>query len=106
MANLISRTACYTLGVRAADATAAKPILGDSFAQRFMSDDAKAVWEEFKSFRPANGSNAASHAIIDTHLSRALATEPQATVVVIGAGCVHWFEMSGSRPPDLTLDVT
>lgn len=86
MANPISRTAYYTLGVRAADATTPKPILGDTFAQRFMNDDAKAVWEEFKSFRPANGSNAARHAIIDEHLRRAIASDPQATIVIIGAG--------------------
>ena len=86
MANPISRTAYYTLGVRAADAGTARPILGDTFAQRFMNDDAKAVWEEFKSFRPANGSNAARHAIIDEHLTRAIAADANATIVIIGAG--------------------
>jgi methyltransferase (TIGR00027 family) len=86
MANPISRTAYYTLGVRAADAARATPILGDTFAERFMNEDAKAVWEEFKSFTPANGSNAARHAIIDEHLRRAIADDPQATIVIIGAG--------------------
>ena len=86
MANPISRTAYYTLGVRAADAVKPKPILGDTFAQRFMNDAAKAVWEEFKSFTPANASNAARHAIIDTYLSRELNADPRATVVIIGAG--------------------
>ncbi len=42
--------------------------------------------EEFKSFTPANGSNAARHAIIDEHLRRAIAEDPQATIVIIGAG--------------------
>ena len=86
MANPISRTAYYTLAVRAADAATAKPILGDTFAQKFMNDDAKAVWEEFKSFTPPNASNAARHAMIDAHLRRALAADPQATIVIIGAG--------------------
>lgn len=86
MANPVSRTAYYTLAVRAADAASAHPILGDTFAQRFMNDEAKAVWEEFKSFRPPNISNAARHVMIDTHLRRALADDPQATVVIIGAG--------------------
>lgn len=86
MANPISRTAYYTLGVRAADAASAKPILGDTFAQHFMNEDAKAVWEEFKSFTPPNASNAARHVMIDEHLRRALATDPQATIVIIGAG--------------------
>jgi methyltransferase (TIGR00027 family) len=86
MPNPISRTAYYTLALRAADASAAKPILGDTFAQRFMNDDAKAVWEEFKSFTRPNGGNAARHAIIDAHLTRAIAADPKATIVIVGAG--------------------
>jgi methyltransferase (TIGR00027 family) len=86
MANPISRTAYYTLAVRAADAASARPLLGDTFAERFMNDDAKAVWEEFKSFTAPNVSNAARHVMIDTHLRRALAEDPQATIVIIGAG--------------------
>ena len=86
MANPISRTAYYTLAVRAADAESAHPVLGDRFAQRFMNDDARAVWEEFKSFTPPNASNAARHAMIDEHLRRALVDDPQATIVIIGAG--------------------
>jgi len=101
MANPISRTAYYTLAVRAAEAERAQPILGDTFAQRFMNDGAKAVWEEFKSFTRANASNAARHAMIDEHLRRALAADSQATIVIIGAGFDtrafrlrggHWFE--------------
>jgi methyltransferase (TIGR00027 family) len=86
MANPISRTAYYTLGVRAADAASPRPVLADNFAQRFMNEDAKAVWEEFKSFTPPNVSNAARHAMIDTHLRRAIAADPRATIVIIGAG--------------------
>jgi methyltransferase (TIGR00027 family) len=101
MANPISRTAYYTLAVRAADAARSKPILGDTFAQRFMNEEATALWQEFTSFRPANGSNAARHAIIDEHLRRAIAEDPQATIVIVGAGFDtrafrlrggHWFE--------------
>jgi methyltransferase (TIGR00027 family) len=86
MPNPISRTAYYTLAVRAADAKTAKPILGDTFAQRFMNEPATALWEEFKGFLPANASNAARHAIIDGHLQRALAQDSQATIVIVGAG--------------------
>ena len=86
MPNPISRTAYYTLAVRAADAARTTPILGDTYAQRFMNDEANAVWEEFKSFTPANASNAARHAMIDTHLARALKADPRATVVIIGSG--------------------
>ena len=98
MPNPISRTAYYTLGVRAADAATPKPILGDTFAARFMNDEAKAVWQEFTSFTPANGSNAARHAIIDEHLRNAIAADPQATIVVIGAGFdTRAFRLPGGR---------
>src|SRR5687767_6825326 len=98
MPNPISRTAYYTVAVRAADAATPKPILGDTFAQRFMNDSAKAVWEEFKSFTPANGSNAARHAMIDAHLMRAIAEDPRATIVIIGAGFdTRAFRLRGGR---------
>jgi methyltransferase (TIGR00027 family) len=102
MANPISRTAYYTLAVRAADAERAKPILGDTFAQKFMNDGAKAVWEEFKSFTKPNAGNTARHAMIDDHLRPALVADPQATIIIIGAGFDarafrhhggHWVEL-------------
>ncbi|MFA5911098.1 MAG: class I SAM-dependent methyltransferase [Vicinamibacterales bacterium] len=98
MANPISRTAYYTLGVRAADAAGANPMCGDTFAQRFMNDDAQRVWEEFKDFTPPNASNAARHAMIDAHLRRELAADPDATVVIIGAGFdTRAFRLQGGR---------
>ena len=98
MPNPISRTAYYTLAVRAADAQTAQPILGDTFAQRFMDDAATAVWQEFKGFLPANASNAARHAIIDGHLARALTQDPQATIVIVGAGFdTRAFRLHGGR---------
>jgi len=98
MANPISRTAYYTLAVRAADAQRPKPILGDTFAGRFMNDDAKALWEEFKSFTKANASNAARHAMIDEHLQHAIAADPQAAIVIIGTGFdTRAFRLSGGQ---------
>jgi methyltransferase (TIGR00027 family) len=98
MANPISRTAYYTLGVRAADAASTNPICGDTFAARFMNDDAKQVWEEFKTFTSPNVSNAGRHAMIDEHLGRELARDPGATVVIIGAGFdTRAFRLSGGR---------
>lgn len=98
MANPISRTAYYTLGVRAADASNSRPLCGDAFAGRFMNDEANRVWEEFKDFRFPNGSNAARHAMIDDHLRRALAADPHATVVIIGAGFdTRAYRLQGGR---------
>jgi len=98
MANPISRTAYYTLGVRAADAASDTPICGDRLAERFMNDEARQVWEEFKSFTLPNASNAARHVMIDEHLQRALAADPSATVVIIGCGFdTRAFRLSGGR---------
>lgn len=98
MANPISRTAYYTLGVRAADAAAPRPLCGDTFAQRFMNDDARKVWEEFAELVWPNASNAARHVMIDDHLRRVLAANPAATVVIVGAGFdTRAYRLRGGR---------
>jgi methyltransferase (TIGR00027 family) len=98
MENPISRTAYYTLGVRAWDAAQPTPICGDSFAARFMSAEAEKIWEQFQDFPRPNASNAARHAIIDEHLSTELATHPNARVVVIGAGFdTRAFRLKGGQ---------
>ena len=98
MSNPISRTAYYTLGVRAADAASTIPLCGDTFAARFMNDEARQIWEEFKTFTPPNVSNAARHAMIDEHLRRELTRDPQATVVIIGAGFdTRAYRLKGGR---------
>jgi len=86
MTNPISKTAYYTLGVRAWDAALPKPVCGDSFAKLFMNDDAQKVWHEFKGYLRPNASNASRHAIIDSQLREALRAAPDSRVVIIGAG--------------------
>jgi methyltransferase (TIGR00027 family) len=98
MPNPISRTAYYPLVVRANDAASRRPIGRDTYAHVFMNDDAQRVWEEFKSFRAPNGSNAARHVMIDDHLQRALDADPHAPVVIIGAGFdTRAFRLKGGR---------
>jgi methyltransferase (TIGR00027 family) len=100
--NPISRTAYYTLGVRAQDASRPKPLCGDSFAVSFMNAEAQSIWDQFKEFRRPNACNAARPGIIDEHLNTELAATPKARVVVIGAGFDtrafrlrggHWVEV-------------
>ena len=86
MSNPISRTAYYTLGVRAWDASRSKPVCGDSFAKDFMNEEAQNVWREFKDQLMPNASNASRHAIIDTYLHDALSVASDSQVVIIGAG--------------------
>jgi methyltransferase (TIGR00027 family) len=86
MNNAISKTAYYTLGVRVADAASRRPLCGDSFASKFVDEEATRVWEHFKDFRNPNASNASRHRIIDELLQAEFSQQPQARVVVIGAG--------------------
>jgi methyltransferase (TIGR00027 family) len=98
MPNPISRTAYYPLVVRAMDAASQRPIGRDTYAHVFMNEDAQRIWEEFKSFKAPNGSNAARHVMIDDHLQRGLNTDPAAPVVIIGAGFdTRAFRLKGGR---------
>jgi len=98
MQNPISRTAYYTLGARAWDASQPKPMCGDSFASSFMNAEAQSIWDQFKDFKRPNACNAARHAIIDEHLSTVLAANPKARVVVLGAGFdTRAFRLKGGR---------
>lgn len=63
-----------------------------------MNDDARAVWEEFKSFTPPNVSNAGRHAMIDAHLRRELAAGPAAPIIITGAGFdARAFRLPGGK---------
>jgi methyltransferase (TIGR00027 family) len=98
MKNPVSRTAYYTLGVRAWDASLPNPVCGDSFAKVFMDDEAKKIWAEFKDEARPNASNAARHAIIDKFLQQALNSKPDSLVVIVGAGFdTRAFRLKGGR---------
>lgn len=100
--NPISKTAYYTLSVRAWDATLAKPACGDNYASVFMNEEATGVWAEFKNQKGPNASNASRHAIIDNQLRDVLNSKPDSLVIIIGAGFDtrafrlqggHWVEV-------------
>src|SRR6188474_2778247 len=76
--NPISKTAYYTLGVRAWDATLPKPACGDTFAKIFMNEDAQKIWQVFKDDLKPNASNASRHAIIDGQVADALRSHSNA----------------------------
>ncbi|GMU03164.1 hypothetical protein KH5H1_72850 [Corallococcus caeni] len=98
MANAISKTAYYTLACRAEDARQPRPLCGDTFASRFMDDEARQVWARFQSFHKANTSNAARHQIIDARVQEELDRAPDARVVVLGAGFdTRAYRLRGGR---------
>jgi len=68
------------------DAQSAHPICGDEYAEAFMNDEGRAVFEAFADDTNPNTSNVARHRIVDDVLRCALAKHPNLTVVLVGAG--------------------
>jgi len=98
MANATSKTAYYTLGARVADAASRRPILGDSYASKFVDEEATRIWERFKGLRNPNAGNASRHRIIDELVQAELSQQRQARVVVIGAGFdTRAYRLDGGR---------
>lgn len=98
MKNKISRTAYYTMGLRAADAAGPRPVCGDTYAKLFFDHEAELVWREFKADKYPNASNAARHRIIDEFVQQQLVANPKRRVVIIGAGFdTRAFRLKGGR---------
>jgi len=94
----IAKTAYYCCGVRMADAQSARPVCGDTLAQRFMDAEARALFKRFERFHGPNASNAARHRIIDDLLRERLAAEPGLTVLLLGAGFdTRAFRLKGGQ---------
>ena len=94
----VSKTAFYCTGVRALDARKPKPACGDTYAERFMDDEAWRWFEPFRQFTGPNISNASRHRIIDDLLRERLAANPELQVVIIGAGFdSRAFRLPGGR---------
>jgi methyltransferase (TIGR00027 family) len=94
----IAKTAYYCCGVRAADAASPRPICGDQFAQRFMNDEARAVFAGFTTMTAPNASNATRARIIDDWLRQRLLATPGQRVIVLGAGFdTRAFRLAGGR---------
>lgn len=94
----IAKTAYYCCGVRMLDARSANPVCGDHLAERFMDDEARALFRRFEGFAGPNASNAARHRIVDDLLRERLAADPELPVVLLGAGFdTRAFRLAGGR---------
>ena len=85
-ANPVSTTAYWTLAARYADATGAKPVANDTYAERFIDDTARAVAERFSSLKGAFASVPVRHRIVDDLLRAELERDPTMLVVLLGCG--------------------
>lgn len=84
--NPVSATAYWTLAARYADAAGEHPVGNDTFAERFMNDEARSVADRFRSHTRASGSFPVRHRIIDELVARELERDPALRVVLIGSG--------------------
>ena len=82
----VSKTAYYCCGVRMMDALSTKPLVNDTFAKLLMGEEGLRYWESFKNFTSPNGSNVARCYLIDSWIKTQLQTNPETTIILIGAG--------------------
>jgi methyltransferase (TIGR00027 family) len=98
--NAVAKTAYYCCGVRAADAKSGNPICGDTFAERFMTEEGRAAFAHFDKpeYRDPNKSNAVRARIIDDILRDEIAARPDVPVFIVGAGFdTRAFRLGGGR---------
>ncbi len=84
--NSVSNTAYYCCGVRMEDANRVRPVCNDVYAERFMDEKGRRIFEPFKTEKMPNISNITRCRLIDDHLQAELAENGQLTIINIGAG--------------------
>lgn len=68
------------------DAQSARPVCGDSYAERFMDERGMQIFRRFAALPGPNVSNVARARYIDDLLRTRLASNPQLQIVVVGCG--------------------
>ena len=97
-ANPVSVTAYWTLAARHADATGPRPVGNDTYAERFMDDDARAVAERFSALKRPFQSFPVRHRVIDDMLREELGRDRGARIVVVGCGFdTRPYRLDGGR---------
>ncbi len=92
----VSKTAFYCCAIRAWDADSPRPIVGDQYARRFMTDEMWAVMEPYRAERYPNAANLVRPRVIEDVLRDDLARNPRRRVVLLGAGFdSRAFRLSG-----------
>jgi methyltransferase (TIGR00027 family) len=96
--NPVSLTAYWTLAARYEDAISDRSVAHDAFAQRLMSDEARAVAARFRKLKKPTVSLAVRHRLIDDRLAAELARDPTMRVLIVGCGFdSRAFRLSGGR---------
>ena len=82
----VSRTAYYCAGTRMLDAGRPDSLLHDSYAERFMGEEGKAIFAGFSHLAVPIGAHQVRCFLIDELVRKRLAANPDTLVVLIGAG--------------------
>ncbi len=82
----VSMTAFYCCAIRAWDASLPAPVLGDGYAERFLTDEARRVMEPYRAERYPNAANVVRPRIIEESLADDLRRSPRRLIVLVGAG--------------------
>lgn len=100
--NAVSKTAYFCCGVRAQDARSQSPICADIFAEDFMHEEARAIFNRFSDSPKQNISNVVRSRIFQDEIARRLKIDRHLQVINIGAGFDtrafrlaggHWIEI-------------
>jgi methyltransferase (TIGR00027 family) len=98
----ITAMAFYCCGVRMHDAASEWPVCGDRFAELFMCDYGKRIYELFKEEENSNASILVRHRVIDDLLRAQIDRHPDTCIITLGAGFDsrpyrlqggHWVEL-------------
>lgn len=98
MDNPVSTTAYYCAGVRMLDAQRPDSLLNDVYAERFMGEEGKQVFEQFRHLAVPIGGHQVRCRLIDDLVRAKLTADPNIRVVLVGAGFdSRAFRLKGGR---------
>jgi methyltransferase (TIGR00027 family) len=98
MPNPVSATAYFCAGVRMLDAQRPDSLLRDKYAERFMGEQGKAVFNKFRHLQYSISVNQVRCHLIDEIVRGKLREFPDMLVVLVGAGFdSRAFRISGGR---------
>lgn len=96
--NAISKTAFICCGIRAQDARSRSSICGDIYAEDFMTDEGRSIWQRFAGSPRGAAINVARARMVQDEIRRNIKRNKDLQIINIGAGfdtCA--FRLAGGR---------
>ncbi len=96
--NAVSKTAYFCCGVRDQDARSERPICADIYAQEFMHEEARAIFNRFSDSPKQNVSNVVRSRIFQDEIALRLKADKNLQIINIGAGFdTRAYRLAGGR---------